>query len=45
MKAVQIVQPGDLRIIDMEKPQLTEEHNVIVRMTAAGRTPRPRIRA
>ena len=36
MKAVQIVQPGDLRIIDMEKPQLTEEHNVIVRMTAAG---------
>ena len=36
MKAVQIVKPGDLRIIDMEKPQLTEEHNVIVRMTAAG---------
>ena len=36
MKAVQIVKPGDLRIIDMEKPVLSGEVNVLVRMTAAG---------
>ncbi len=36
MKAVQIVKPGELRVIDIEKPVLDEENNVIVKMTAAG---------
>ncbi len=36
MKAVQIVKPGELKIIDIEKPVLDEENNVIVKMTAAG---------
>ena len=36
MKAVQVVKPGDLRIIDMEKPVLEGKNNVLVRMTAAG---------
>jgi len=36
MKAVQIVKPGELRIIDMEKPVINETDNVLIRMTAAG---------
>ncbi len=36
MKAVQIVNPQDLRIIDIKKPALDERNNVLVRMTAAG---------
>ena len=36
MKAIQVVKPGDMRIIDMEKPAFTDEYNVIVRMKAAG---------
>ena len=36
MKAVQIVKPNDLRIIDVEKPILDEKNNVIVKMTSAG---------
>ncbi len=36
MKAVQIVKPGELKLIDIEKPVLDEENNVIVKMTAAG---------
>ena len=36
MKAVQIVKPGELKVIDVEKPVLDEENNVIVKMTAAG---------
>ena len=36
MKAVQIVKPGELRIIDMEKPVIDETNNVLIRMTAAG---------
>ena len=36
MKAVQIFKPKSLHIIDIEKPSLTEENNVLVRMTAAG---------
>lgn len=36
MKAVQIVSPGDLRVIDVEKPVTDEKNNVLVRMTAAG---------
>lgn len=36
MKAVQVVSPNDLRVIDMEKPVMDEKNNVLVRMTAAG---------
>ena len=36
MRAVQIVKPGDLRILDIPKPQLDSHNNVLVRMTAAG---------
>nr|WP_314460991.1 zinc-binding alcohol dehydrogenase family protein [uncultured Clostridium sp.] len=36
MKAVQIVKPGELKVIDIEKPVLDEANNVIVKMTAAG---------
>jgi len=36
MKAVQIVAPNQLRVIDVEKPVADAENNVLVRMTAAG---------
>lgn len=36
MKAVQIVSPQDLRVIDVEKPSIDSKNNVLVRMTAAG---------
>ena len=36
MKAVQIVKPGELKVLDMEKPVLTEADHVLVKMTAAG---------
>ena len=36
MKAVQIVKPEDLRVIDIEKPVIDEKNNVLVKMTAAG---------
>lgn len=36
MKAVQIVKPNELRIIDVEKPVIDEKNNVLIRMTAAG---------
>lgn len=36
MKAVQIVKPNDLRIIEMEKPVIDEKNNILVKMTAAG---------
>lgn len=36
MKAVQIVSPNQLRVIDVEKPSVDAENNVLVRMTAAG---------
>lgn len=36
MKAVQIVIPEQLRVIDVEKPVLDAKNNVLVRMTAAG---------
>jgi L-gulonate 5-dehydrogenase len=36
MKAVRIVQPNQLEVIDIEKPVLTEHDNMMVRMTAAG---------
>ncbi len=36
MKAVQVVSPEQLRVIDIEKPVLDKKNNVMVRMTAAG---------
>ncbi len=36
MKAVQIVSPNNLQVIDVEKPVIDEKNNVLVRMTAAG---------
>lgn len=36
MKAVQIVKPDELRVIDVEKPVIDGKNNVLVRMTAAG---------
>lgn len=36
MKAVQIVKPGELRVIDVEKPAIDDKNNVLVKMTAAG---------
>ena len=36
MKAVRVMKPGDLRVVDEEKPVLDSENNVMIRMTAAG---------
>lgn len=36
MKGIQIVKPGEIKLIDMEKPVITEHDNVLIRMTAAG---------
>lgn len=36
MKAVQIVKPNELRVIDVEKPAIDETNNVLIKMTAAG---------
>lgn len=36
MKAIQIVKPGEIRMIEMEKPEITEHDNVLIKMTAAG---------
>lgn len=36
MKAVQIIRPGELRVIDIEKPRINDHDNVLVHMSAAG---------
>ena len=36
MKAVQIIQPNELRVIEMDKPVLDDTNNVLIKMTAAG---------
>lgn len=36
MKAIQIVQPNELKIIDMPKPQIDEHNNVLVKVKASG---------
>ena len=36
MKAIQIVKPGKLEIIDIPIPQIDEKNNVLIRMTATG---------
>ena len=36
MKAVQVVKPGEMKILDIEKPVIDEHNNVLVKMTATG---------
>ncbi len=36
MKAIQIVEPNHLEVIEVEKPVIDQTNNVLVRMTAAG---------
>ena len=36
MKAVKIMQPNELRIIDMEKPAIDEKNNILVKIHVAG---------
>ena len=36
MKAVQIVKPEQLEIIEIEKPVIDNKNNVLIKMTAAG---------
>lgn len=36
MKAVQVVKPEELRVIEIEKPVIDEKNNVLIKMTAAG---------
>lgn len=36
MKAVRIMKPDELRIVEEQKPELDKENNVLIRMTAAG---------
>lgn len=36
MKAVQIVKPGQLEVINVEKPVMDQKNNVLIKMTAAG---------
>ena len=43
MKAIQIVKPNQLEVIEMEKPVLSKADNVMVRMTAAGICALPKI--
>lgn len=36
MKAVQIIKPNELKVIDVEKPVIDAKNNVLIKMTAAG---------
>ncbi|MCU6748202.1 MULTISPECIES: alcohol dehydrogenase catalytic domain-containing protein [Lachnospiraceae] len=36
MKGIQIIKPGELKVIEMEKPVITEKNNILVKMKAAG---------
>lgn len=36
IKAIQIVKPGELRVIEMDMPRIDEKNNVLVRIRAAG---------
>ncbi len=36
MKAIQIVKPGEIKLIEMEKPEITGQDHVLIKMTAAG---------
>lgn len=36
MKAIQIIKPNELKVIDVETPTIDEKNNVLIKMTAAG---------
>lgn len=36
MKAIRIIEPQNLQIVDVEKPVINEKDNILVKMTAAG---------
>ena len=36
MKAVRVVKPEELKVIDVEKPVIDKQNNVLVKMKAAG---------
>lgn len=36
MKAIQITKPEEIKLIDIEKPSIDEQNNVLIQMTAAG---------
>ena len=36
MKAVQVVKPGELHVIDMEKPRIDPVNNVLIKISASG---------
>ncbi|MEG2017228.1 MAG: alcohol dehydrogenase catalytic domain-containing protein, partial [Clostridium sp.] len=36
MKAVQIVKPHEIKVIDIQMPKLNEKNNVLIKMTATG---------
>ncbi len=36
MKAVRVMQPKELKVIDVEKPVIDKQNNVLVKMKAAG---------
>lgn len=36
MKAIRIIEPNNLQIVDVEKPAINEKDNVLVKMTATG---------
>ncbi len=36
MKAVKIIRPNELKVIDMEKPAIDEKNNILVKIRAAG---------
>lgn len=36
MKAIQIVKPGEIEVIDVEKPVITDKDNVLVKMVTVG---------
>ena len=36
MKAIQVIEPENMQIIEVEKPQINKEKNVLIKMKAAG---------
>jgi len=36
MKAIQVVRPFEIRVIDIETPKITEGHDVLIRVTSGG---------
>lgn len=36
MKAIQVIRPNELKLIDVERPNIDEKNNILIKMTAAG---------